>query len=314
MGEALGSRVQDRDALAGRMALETAIASSLTAVVRRNVATGAALVRLYVGAAVHATLFGGPKVERPLPSDRKLVWGLCLATARVVLIGHVWRIGVRRRSRGAEKPGSAWSMLGSLRETMGDDVDRVDPAVARFFDAMDAFDVKADVHLFHRVGRVAAWAGTLLVGQGMYEEHLEKVAARFRLFRRDDGSLHFVREFWCADEVRVFDSDFVVRDVDGKRTILEVFTDLGIAARMRTVILEDGGVSMTVCGLFWRGVSTSPGPFRVCFETRPGTDGGVDVVGALDLVPRNRLEAAWLHRVLGLPARVGDIRYFARLR
>ncbi|MFT4628160.1 MAG: hypothetical protein ACI8PZ_006855 [Myxococcota bacterium] len=311
MDVTLGTRVADKDALAGRIALETAIASSLGKVAWRQATTGLALVRTYVGAAVRATLGGGPWVPPHLPSDRRLVWRLCVATLRAVRIGRVFRQGIRRQSRGAERADAAWSLGPSLQAVLGHRLAALHPRVLRLFEAMHTFEMTASVHLYHRVTGWAAVVATLLVGQGMYEQHLDAVPARFRLFRRDDGSLHFVREFWCADAVRVFDSDFVVRDVDGSPTILEVFQDLGVAARMRTEPLADGGLSMTVIGLYIRGIPAPVGPFRVCFTTCPTDDERVFVRGSLELAPRNRLERWWLTRVMRMPDLLGEIRYFA---
>lgn len=312
MDVTLGTRVADGEALAGRIALETAIATSLGQVVRRQVTTGARLVRTYVGAAVRATLWSRTP-DDGLPSDRGLVARLVAATVRVLAIRHVWRLGERYRTRGAARGSTSWSLVPSLDQVLGPSTARMAPAVRRLFDEMHAFRMEASVHLYHRLGWWAAYAGSVLVGQGMYEQHLAAVDARFRLFRREDGSLHFVREFWCDDAVRVFDSDFVVREVDGAPTILEIFQDLGVAARMRTEVLDDGGVAMTVVGLFLRGIPTGTGPFHVCFETRPvaGAPERVDVAGVLDLRPRNAFERWWFHRVWGLPARLGEIRYYA---
>jgi hypothetical protein len=311
MALTLGTRVHDREALDGQLALETAIARALGTVVRRQVRTGARTVRTYVGAAIRATLHGGPWVPPGLPSDRALVCALVSSTIRVARITRVWRLGIRRRARGAEAAGGAgWSLSPALAAVLGPSVLRLEPRVADFFDRMGAWKLTASVHLYHRVGRWAAAFGTLLVGQGMYEQDLEEVDARFRLFRREDGSLHFMREFWCADEIRVFDSDFVVRDVDGRPTILEIFSDMGVAARMRTEVLPDGGLAMTVIGLFVRGIPIGVGPARVAFETRPEPD-RLLVRGTLDLAPGSALSRWWWHRVMGLPARIGEIRYFA---
>jgi hypothetical protein len=168
--------------------------------------------------------------------------------------------------------GVGFSLAPSLAAVLSSSVDRLEPRVADFFDRMDGWALTASVRLHQRAGRWAAALGTILVGQGMYEEDLEEVDARFRLFRRDDGSLHFVREFWCADAIRVFDSDFVVREVDGRPTILEVFQDLGVA------------------------------PERLV------------VTGTLDLEPSSALGRWWWHRAIGLPARIGEIRYTATPR
>lgn len=307
MAVTLGSRVADAEALAGRIALETAIARSLSTVVWRQLTTGLALVRTYVFAAVRATLHGGPRVPPHLPGDRRLVWSLCTSTVAALRIGRVWRLGQRRSARGAVHPEATWSLGPALDEVLGEEAARLDPRVRALFERMDTFRMTASVHLEHRAGVWAAWAFTLLVGQGMYEEHLDEVDARFRLFRRDDGSMHFVREFWCADAVRAFDSDFVVRTVDGVPTLLEVFQELGVAARMCTEVMADGGLSMTVVGLFVRGVAVPLGPFFIRFTTRV-EGAGLRVEGVLELRPRGRLEAWALRRI---PARIGTIRYGA---
>ncbi|HHO49310.1 MAG TPA: hypothetical protein ENK18_00165 [Deltaproteobacteria bacterium] len=307
----LGTRLEDGQALAGALALETAIAASLARVARRQLVTGLGLVRTYVRDAIRATLAGGPWVPPHAPSDRALVCCLVRATASAVRIRRVWRLGLARRQRGAEGPGAAWSLSPSLERVLGPRLEQMDPTVHALFSSMDRFTMTASVHLHHRLTTWMAWLATLLVGQGMYEESLEQVPARFRLFRRDDGSLHFVREFWCDEAVRVFDSDFVVRWIDGQPTLLEVFQQLGIAAQMRTEVLDDGGVSMTIVRLFIRGVPVGVGPARVCFETRPHAPGQLQVVGVLELAPRTASVRWVLRRLLRLPERLGEIRYLA---
>lgn len=312
MDVTLGTRVADREALAGHIALETAMATSLNRVARRQLVTGARLIRTYVLAAVRATLWSRTPPDG-LPGDRALVCRLCLATLKAASITRVWRLGIRRQARGVENTMTSWSLVPSLEQVLGPDAARMHPVVRRLFHEMHGFRMEASVHLYHSLGWWAAFAGSILMGQGMYEQHLAAVDARFRLFQRADGSLHFLREFWCEDAVRTFDSDFVVREVDGKPTIIEVFADLGLAARMRTEVMDDGGVSMTVVGLFLRGVPVGVGPFHVCFETHPvpGSADRVDVSGVMDLRPRNAFERWWFHRVWGLPARIGEIRYYA---
>jgi hypothetical protein len=312
MAVTLGTRLADADALAGRIALETAIATSLSRVVRRLMGTGMALVRIHVWGAVRATLHGGPWTPPHLPTDRHLVCALVRSTFSTLRITRVWRMGHRRSARGAVHPDSTWSLLPSLETVLGSEMEALHPLVVQLFDRMDTFQMTAQVHLYHQFGLVLAWAATLLVGQGMYEQHLDDVDARFRLFRREDGSLNFVREFWCVDDIRVFDSDFVVREVDGRPTILEVFQDLGVAARMRTEPTPTGGLSMTVVGLFVRGIATGVGPAHVCFTTEPTEDGtALDVRGVLTLKPRNFLERFWLLKVLRLPPLLGEITYRA---
>jgi len=304
----LGVRVDDAEALSGQIALETALMGALWTVLARTTRITLSLVRTFVLASVRGVLHGGPRVPPHLPSDRSLVWTLCRATALLVRMARVAKLARRRRSRGALPAGGAWSLMPSLNEVLGPDAERLHPRVAQLFDRMDSFRLTASVHLDDARGRWAAWFATLLVGQGMYEHDLEEVDARFQLFRRDDGSLHFVREFWCADEVRVFDSDFVVRQVDGRPTLLEVFGDLKLAAQMHTEVLDDGGIAMTIRRLFVRGIPIGVGPVRVCFETRPDGD-DLDVEGVMDVGDGGGL-MGWLLRRL-LPRRVGAIRYRA---
>lgn len=311
MAVTLGTLLEDGEALAGAMALETAFATSLTRVARRQLRTGLGLVRVYVRAAVVATLRGGPWVPPHAPSDRSLVCSLVRSTAGGIGIGRMWRLGIQRRDRGAEHPEAVWSLGPSLERVLGSEMQRMHPTVRALFENMDRFEMTASVHLHHRLTTWAAWLATLFVGQGMYEESLEQVPARFRLFRRDDGSMHFVREFWCDEAIRVFDSDFVVRDVDDTPTLLEVFQSLGVAAQMRTEVLDDGGVSMTISRLFVRGIPVGIGPARVCFETRPDGPGRLQVVGVLELQPRSSLLRWLLRRLLRLPERLGEIRYLA---
>jgi hypothetical protein len=311
MAVTLGSRVHDAEALAGDLALETAIAASFSRTLRVQLGALLALVAGHVRAAVRAVLFGGPWVPAHLPSDRRLVWALVVCTAQLVLLTRVWRLGIRRSARGAETRGSDASLVPSLDQVL--DTAQIHPSVHRFFAAMGDFDLTASVRLRHRMTGAVAWLATLLVGQGMYEEHLDEVPARFRLFRRDDGSMHFVREFWCEEAVRVFDSDFVVRQIDGSPAIVEVFQDLGVAARMRTTVTPSGGVAMQVVGLFVRGLALPVGPIEVCFRTEPDADGALVVTGDLRL-RAGGFAGFVLHRLLRLPEALGDIRYLARPR
>ena len=81
---------------------------------------------------------------------------------------------------------------------------------------------------------------TTLFGQGLYETDLKEIPARFRIFGRKDGSMHFIRELYCNGKYRVFDSDFVVEN--GK--LYEVFTDLNAAVEMQVSPIEDRGLSI----------------------------------------------------------------------
>lgn len=311
MAVTLGTRANDAQAIGGQVALETAMASALLRVLRNQAIVGLALLAAHVGASVRAVLTGGPWVPPHLPSDRQLVAWLCGATLRLPRVGRVVRVGIKRTSRGAAAPRGVWSLRPALDEVLGDEAARLHPLVERMFDRMADFRMTASVHLHHGLGSWVAWAAVLLVGQGMYEQDLDEVDARFDLFRRDDGSMHFVREFWCADAIRVFDSDFLVREVEGRRVFVEQFSDLGLAAQMHTERLEDGGLAMTIVRVFVRGVPVGVGPFYVRFETRPVAEDRLAVEGVCDLRATSRLSRWFWHRLLRLPERLGAIRYAA---
>ncbi|TVQ94932.1 MAG: hypothetical protein EA397_00315 [Deltaproteobacteria bacterium] len=311
MDVSLGTRLQDGEALAGQVALETAITSSLRELVGRRLWQTLRLVAGYSAASARAMILGGPRVQPHLPSDRGLVWQLVVSTAQAARITRVVRAGIRHSNRGIERLDQAWSLLPSLERALGSQVHDLHPSIAQLFSAMHTFRMVVSVHLTNRLTGWLAWGATLLVGQGMYEQHLDSVPARFRLFKRPDDSLNFVREFWCDEAVRVFDSDFVVREVDGHPTLLEVFRELGVAAQMRTEVLEDGGLSMTIVRLFVRGFPVGIGSFFVRFETRPAGERDIVVTGVLELRPKGTLGRGFWHSLLRLPQHLGAIRYEA---
>jgi hypothetical protein len=109
MAVTLGARVHDGEALAGSVALETAMAAAFWALARRQVRTGLGLVRTYVFAAARAVILGGPRVPAHLPSDRRLVWRLCTASVRGLSAARVARLGWRRQARRPLVPPGPWS-------------------------------------------------------------------------------------------------------------------------------------------------------------------------------------------------------------
>jgi Domain of unknown function (DUF4166) len=155
---------------------------------------------------------------------------------------------------------------------------------------------------------------TKLVGQGLYETHPE-MEGRFRVFRREDGSMHFVRELHCGDELRVFDSDFVVRNGGGGPRLFEVFPDQGVDVELDVRPSGEGGLVIRCQRVYLRGLRLPNAPIRVEFRTREVADAAgrasLEIDGLLLMQP----ETAWgrwlAYRVLRRPEELGRIRYRA---
>lgn len=306
-----GSRITDADALSGQIAHESAITGSLRAALGRL--AGGRLVPHVLGACAQA--WWDPVHDDGLPGDRDLVRGLLGAGFRARGLVRVVQIGMRRAGRGVERTEGSWSLEPALREVLGAAVDQLDPEVLRFFDRMGDYTIEASVRLDTGPTVALGRAAVMLVGQGMIEAHLAEVPARFRIFRREDGALHFLREFHCGDVVRVFDSDFLVAQVDGVPTLCERFVDLGLTAVFDTQIV-DGGLSMRVGALLRGGRRVPRPPFDVVFVTRRTSDPDwpIEVVGSLAHAPRSRLWTWLQHGLLRRPRALGGIRYRAARR
>jgi hypothetical protein len=108
--------------------------------------------------------------------------------------------------------------------------------------------------------------------------------------------MHFVRELYCDGALRVFDSDFVVRN----GTLSEVFVEHGLEVEMEVRALEQGGVSVRGRRVRWRGVPLPTFGLGVEFRAHPDEQGseGLDITGTLSIEPRAGAPAA--PRVLGV--------------
>jgi len=138
---------------------------------------------------------------------------------------------------------------------------------------------------------------------------------RFRVFRRADGSMHFIRELYSAGARRVFDSDFVVRDVRGRPTFFEVFVDLGIDVEMAVKPLAGGGLSIRGTNIYWKGVRLPSTALKVEFvskvEASPERGPLLRIEGNLLMQPDTKLGRLVLHGLLRRPEKLGRIRYTA---
>ncbi|HLL84875.1 MAG TPA: DUF4166 domain-containing protein [Longimicrobium sp.] len=278
----LGARLFDQPALAGAVAGETAIAQGMTLALRRLLLAGWTLLRHYAYATARALLFPtGPRRDGLL-GDRRAALLLLSSFVTAWSATRVYRRGVRALHRGRRTgPTDAWPLLSA---SLGGDVARVDPRVVRFYANPGAWETRARVELRTRTARAVAWVATRLLGQGVSEHGARPFPARFLTFRRADGSMHFVRELYCGGQLRVFDSDFVVR---GGR-LYEVFVEQGLEVELEARALEDGGVSLRGRRVRWRGVPLPTFGLRVEFRTRPAAGGGerVHIIGTLSREPR----------------------------
>jgi hypothetical protein len=148
---------------------------------------------------------------------------------------------------------------------------------------------------------------TTLYGQGLFEAELEEIPARFRIFQRKDGSMHFIRELYCAGKYRVFDSDFVVRS--GK--LYEVFTDLGSSIEMDVNPLANGGLSIRAVDFIFRGVRLPEVGLEVEFQSRV-EDSWLKVDGRLQMKPKTGFGKFFAYKILRRPQDLGSIHYTAR--
>jgi hypothetical protein len=193
------------------------------------------------------------------------------------LAGSYGALAVYRRGRRLEERGrrSGSQQRSLLPAVLGDDLEGVHPLVQRFYANPGLFAVRARLQLHSLPLMFYSRCAALLVGQGLYEASDSDIPARLETYRRDDGSMHFVRELYCRDRLRVFDSDFVVRSIAGRPTLVEVFVDLSVDVVLAVTVLDDGGLSVSGQDIYWRGVRLPRTGLHVDFvsevhDDRPG--------------------------------------------
>lgn len=273
----LGSRFFDLPALAGAVAGEAAMAHGMAVTLRRLLRAGWSLLQHYALSTARAVLFPSWPEYAGLVDERRAAGLLLSSFVTAWAAAGVYRRGVRAVHRGqCVGPTEAWPLLAA---TLGEDVARVDPRVVRFYSNPGAWAVRASVELRTRMARAIAWVATRFLGQGVSEHGARSFPSRFRTFRRADGSMHFIRELYCDGVLRVFDSDFVVR----QGRLFEVFVEHGLEVELHARVLEDGGVSLVGRRVRWHGLPVPLFGLCVEFRTHPAPDGSdaVDIIGTL---------------------------------
>jgi hypothetical protein len=273
----LGSRLFDQPALAGAVPGETAMAHGMALALGRLIRAGWSLLRHYAWATARALLLPRGAQRAGVLDDRRVALLLLTSFITAWTAAGVYRRGVRTLHRGQQVGlADGWPLLA---EPLGENMGQVDPRVVRFYSNPGAYAVDSSVELRGWGVRLFAWLATRLLGQGVFASGARAFPARFRTFRRADGSMHFVRELYCDGELRVFDSDFVVRN----GTLYEVFIEQGLEVEMEVRPLEGGGVSVRGRRVRWRGLPLPTFGLTVEFRTWPAGDGSerVDITGTL---------------------------------
>jgi hypothetical protein len=310
------ARLIDHAALAGAVPYETAIAQGMRLALFRIFTAGGRLLGRYAWVTARALLLPSRETKYGLVTDRRAALTLLATSVTAWSAAGVYRRGVRGARHGARaEAGDAWPLLA---EVLGDRVAEVHPLIVRFYSNPAAFDARVKLELRTLPARFWSFVATLLVGQGLYETQDTPFDARFRVFRREDGSMHFVRELYCRDALRVFDSDFVVRRVEERPTLFEVFVDHGLIVEMDVAPLTEGGLSIRSRRVTLRRWPLPSFGLRVEFRSRVVAEAtGYDALtieGDLRMEPRTRLGRLLAHGLLRRPRDLGRIRYDVRLR
>jgi hypothetical protein len=314
MDMTLGARLIDREAIVGHVPVETAIAHGIATTLGRMVRAGFGLLGRYAAETARALLFVSARSSPLVASYRSTAVTLLVTSVTSWSAWRIYRRGTRSLLRGRLAKGDTWPLLSSV---LGPRVLEVHPLIVRFYSNPSAFAVTARLELKTWPARALSFLATLLIGQGLYEAGAGSFPARFRVFARNDGSMHFVRELYPHGRLRVFDSDFVVRTTSGEPTFFEVFVEDRIEVEMQVAPLPGGGLSIKGVRIFYRGIRVPSVGLEVEFQSRArSSEDGVptlDIEGHLRMRPQSRFGRLVLFGLLRRPEELGCIRYTARI-
>ncbi|MGI9054996.1 MAG: DUF4166 domain-containing protein [Pyrinomonadaceae bacterium] len=304
MDVALGVRLMDNSAISGILPYETAIADSLVLTVKKLVTAASRLVFLYTKESARAIIDVSERTPENLISYRRTAFEMMRNFLLSFSVSKIFRQGIRTRERGKTAHDGNWSLL---EMALGEQVKKINPLIREFYANPSRFDVTATLKLETLPARFWSRFLTFIFGQGLYETDLEEIPARFRIFERKDGSMHFVRELYCNGKYRVFDSDFVVKN--GK--LYEVFTDLKSSIEMKVTPLGNGGLSIRAVRYFYRGILLPDFGFDVEFQSRVENN-QLDIIGRLKMKPRTKAGKLFAYKFLKRPEDLGSIQYLVR--
>lgn len=309
----LGTRRLEAAALSGMVAYETAIAQTMAQSVGRLFTAGWRLLGRYAQETVRALLTVKRESASVVIGYRRCAVELLRYAMTAWTASRIYRGGIRKRDRGRVAHADSWPLLS---EVLGEHVDEIHPLIVRFYQNPGDFQGRATLQLHTLPAKFWTRIATLLTGQGLYEANLPEMEVRFRAFRRSDGSMHFLRELYCGDTLRVFDSDFVVRTVNGRPTLFEVFAEMQVAVEMEVVPLPEGGLCIRGRHITLRGFRLPALGLAVDFQThvvRAEECDTLQIEGALRMQPRTAFGRFIAYRLLRRPETLGHICYTARL-
>jgi len=309
----LGTRLMDRIALDGTVAYETAFAHSLSATFFRLCTVSWQMVRRYWWEGFRAIFTPGGKSHDGIASYRRLALSAARYSFTAWSASRVYRRGMRERDRGRRTAEDGWPLLADV---LGPRISEVHPLIIRFYQNPAHFQVKVRVDLHTLPAKLWSRVITLLIGQGPYQESGSEIDAQFRVFRRRDGSMHFLRELYMGDTLRVFDSDFVVKTVNGVPALFEVFVDKHIEVEMSVTPLPDSGLSIRGKNIYYRGTRLPCPGLRVEFQSHVVRDESsrdmLHIEARLLMQPDTGWGRILMCRLLRRPEVLGTIRYVAR--
>jgi hypothetical protein len=307
----VGARLMDSAALSGTIAYETAFGDSLAVTVKRLFTAGWTLLGRYALEAARALSAFQNEPHRNLIGYRRAALELMRYSLTVWSASKVFRRGIRAKERGSLANTEGWNLL---EEVLGEQVSEVHPLIVDFYTNPSRFAVKAVLELKTIPAKFWSWMATLLVGQGLYESDGEAIDARFRIFRRRDGSMHFIRELYCGDKMRVFDSDFIVRKMNDALTLFEVFVDLKVDVEMDVKPMPDGGLSIRGKNIYFRGVRLPVTGLQVEFQSRVvmiDDKETLKIDGHLLMQPQTAIGKFFAYKILRRPEQLACIHYVA---
>ncbi len=305
----VGARLLDSAALSGAIAYETAFGSSLVVTVNRLFTAGWTLLGRYAWETSRALLAVHNEPQRNLIGYRRAALELVRYSLTVWSASKVFRRGIRAKERGSLANVEGWNLL---EEVLGERVSQVHPMIVDFYTNPSRYAVKAQLELKTIPAKFWSWMATLLVGQGLYEADGEAIDARFRIFRRRDGSMHFIRELYCGDKMRVFDSDFIVREIEGKPALFEVFVDLQVDVEMEVNPRPEGGLSIRGKNIYFRGARLPMTGLQVEFQSQVmmiEDQETLKIDGHLLMQPRTALGKFFAYKILRRPEQLACIHY-----
>lgn len=303
----LGVRIMDRSAMAGLIPHETAIADSLSLTVKRLFTAGLTLVGRYTKESVRAVFDRSSNTPKELQTYRRTSFAMMRYFLLSLSVSKLFRQGLRTRERGRVASTENWNLL---EMSLGEKVADIHPLINEFYSNPSRFDVIATLKLETLPAKFWSRFLTTLIGQGLYESDLKEIPTRFRIFQREDGSMHFIRELYCDGKFRVFDSDFVVEN--GK--LYEVFKDLNAAVEMKVSPIENRGLSIEGKDFLFYGRKMPSIGLNVEFKSHAVADGKLNIDGHLSMKPKTQIGQFFAFKVLRRPKDLGSIHYVATRR